>query len=164
MFWGYMFRGYDRLVRGCATAAGLFATALMGVLLVDVLAGVVFRYVLALPLESSEELARFLIIAITFVGAVTPLEQGRHFQLVAAVDLLRPRWRRMALVGANLVVGATLLVLLTHGWAMTVVTTAEVSPAMGLPYAVTYAAIPIGAGLMLLVVVRDLWALLGQPA
>ena len=158
------FRSYDRLVQICAAGAAVFATVLMGVLSLDVLAGVLFRYVLALPLEWSEELARFLIIAITFVGAMAPLERGRHFQVEAVVERLRPRWRRLALTGANVVTGATLIVVLVHGWAMTRVTFAEVSPAMGLPYGLTYATIPIGAGLMLLVVVRDLWALWAEPA
>lgn len=154
-----MFRRYDRAVRACAVACRLFATTLMSVLLLDVLAGVLFRYVLGLPLEWSEELARFLIIAITFVGAMVPLEQGRHFQVEMVVERLSPRSRRLALSGANLVIGATLLVLIVHGWAMTEVTATEDSPAMGLPYAVTYVMIPIGAALMLLVVVRDLWSL-----
>ncbi len=136
----------------------------MGVLLLDVLAGVLFRYVLGLPLEWSEELARFLIIAITFVGAMAPLERGRHFQVEMVTERLGPRSRRLALTAANLVIGATLLVLIVHGWAMTEVTAAEDSPAMGLPYAVTYAMIPIGAALMLLVVLRDLWALWAEPA
>ena len=158
------FQAYDRLVRICASGAGLFATALMGVLLIDVLAGVLFRYVLGLPLEWSEELARFLIIAITFVGAMSPLERGRHFQVEMMTERLSPRARRFALTLAHLVTGATLLVVVTHGWAMTEVTAGEDSPAMGMPYGFTYAMIPVGGMLMLLVVVRDLWALWMTPA
>jgi TRAP-type C4-dicarboxylate transport system permease small subunit len=156
---GAAFRGYDRLVRGCVWVAGVFVTVLMGLLVLDVLAGVLFRYVLELPLEWNEELARFLIIAVTFIGAVVPLERGRHFQVDIVTTHLSGRWCRLVLSAANMVIGVSLLVLIVHGWAMTEVTAAEESPALGLPYGWTYATIPLGAALMLLVVARDLWAL-----
>lgn len=154
------FRRFQALVLAVTAAAGATATLCLLAVLLDVLAGVLFRYVLELPLEWSEELARFLIVSATFLGAVVPLERDRHFQVEMLVERLRPPARRQVMAGVNLVVGASLLVLLVYGVQLTAVTMHEDSPAMGVPYGVTYATIPIGAALMLLVVLRNLWALL----
>ena len=153
------FEAFSRLARACATVAEVVATLCLTGVLIDVLTGVVFRYVLGQPLIWTEELARFLIITVTFIGAVVPLERGTHFEVRFVVDRLPTAWQTIALTVMNLVVGACLVALLVFGVQMTAVSMQESSPALNIPYGITYAMIPIGAALMLPVVLRNLWRL-----
>lgn len=146
----------DRFVRGYTRVAWELTALLLAALSINIVVQVFFRYVLHRPLTSADESARFLLIWITFLGAVVPLERGNHFVVELLADALPQPIRRAVLVFANLVVLWMLVIFIREGSLLATLNMRQISPAMGVPFGIVYASIPIGGGLMLGVVLRDI--------
>jgi len=110
------------------------------------------RYVTESPLIWSEELARYLFVWITLIGAAAAVRTNGHFGL----DILR-RYApplRVALGLATMIVVASFLVLLLWtGVAETRQATGQISAALQVRLNWAYLALPVGAGLALFHVV-----------
>ncbi len=108
---------------------------------------VVMRYVFSNSLSWSEELARYVFIWQTWIGASYAVRRGRHLRIEVLSELLRGR----AKVVLELVVLALWIffgaVLFTKGYQMVsmIGRRHQISAAMGIPMAIPYAAIPAGA-------------------
>ncbi|HEV7265187.1 MAG TPA: TRAP transporter small permease [Falsiroseomonas sp.] len=129
-------------------------TALLGLLVLamtDVtLAQVVARYVFGAPLIWSEEAARYLFVWVSMFGAALAVRQGSHYALTALAQRLPAAAQRLARGVVLAVAGAFLLVLLVTGIEETM--QAHLQDAATLPFRMSlpYAALPVGAALMLL--------------
>lgn len=142
----------------------LLAPALL-VMSITLLLQVYFRYVAQSPLPWSEELSRYLLVFLTFVGGALAYQRGSHVSL----DLL-PEWLsehpRAALQGfiaaAVLLFSVTLMI---SGYQFMLRNHAQLSPAMRLPMSVPNAALPLCGLLLTLFAVEQLWgALRRRPA
>ena len=111
---------------------------------------VIFRYVLAFSLPWADELARYCLVWMVFVGMVVALVRGQH----VTVDILLDRYKgRLQLIAHTLIdlLGAVLfLVILYGGVLLMILTVGQSTSGMGMPKYMVYAALPIGAGLMLI--------------
>lgn len=109
-----------RLVQKIAGAANTLAKWLCKALMVSlcavILLQVFYRYVLNAALVWPEELARYLMIWLTFVGASIAVAEGAHVRVEFLVDRLPPRSRRWVEVGARLVVLAFLLMFVSQSY------------------------------------------------
>ncbi|MGX9965522.1 TRAP transporter small permease [Roseomonas sp. F4] len=134
------------LAQAEAVALGLLVLAMTGATLAQVIA----RYVFNAPLIWSEEAARYLFVWVSMIGAALAMRHGGHYTLTALVERVPPALARLAR-GLAMVVGAGfLLVLLVTGVNETM--QAHMQDAATLPFRMSlpYAAIPVGAALMLL--------------
>ena len=75
-------------------AAKVLCVALMAALCAVILLQVFYRYVLNAPLLWPEELARYLQIWLTFVGASIAIQERGHVQVEFLVHRLSPSGRR----------------------------------------------------------------------
>lgn len=82
-----------RPLRLIGAVEGVAATLLVLTLLVLVVFQVVTRYVLARPLPWTEELARFALVWLAFVGGAWVAAKGTHVAVVLGQHLLGPRAR-----------------------------------------------------------------------
>ncbi len=117
------------------------------------------------PVAWTEEVARFLLIWITFLGAALAWQQGRHL----AVSLLRdslPNGSRRIVTGAAILVSLAFMVALTViGIRYMNVQSFQKSPSLRLSMSYVYAVMPIAAALMAGLSVIDLIRLIaGRPA
>jgi tripartite ATP-independent transporter DctM subunit len=121
-----------------AVAALLLAADLCVVLL-----SVFYRYVLAAPIEWSDDVARGLMVALSFFGAAGALARNENIGVAFFVQKLRPRMRERVESLAALVVlvtaGSTALYAIALGRFTTGQTTGS-----GLPLELTF--YPMGAG------------------
>jgi TRAP-type C4-dicarboxylate transport system permease small subunit len=123
------------------------------VLLVTLLTAVTFaqvitRYVLNDPLIWSEEVARYLFVWVSMIGAALAMRQGGHFGL----DLLiRPIPKLKPILGplVTLVVVAFLVILLKTGIDETRLAAKQFAMTFNMRMQWAYLALPVGAGLML---------------
>src|SRR5208337_3358227 len=84
------------------------AAALLAADLLVVSASVLCRYVLNAPLEWADDVARGLMVALSFFGAAGALARGENVGVAFFVQKLRPRARRLTdALGAVLVVVVT---------------------------------------------------------
>ncbi|WP_108261985.1 TRAP transporter small permease [Mangrovicoccus ximenensis] len=127
--------------------------AIFAVLVGCVVWQVVSRYVLGTPSTVTDELARFLFMWLALIGGAYTLGQRRHLAIDFLTGTLKGRARTLseALVLAIVALFAG-LVMIKGGWALAAKTLAsgQVTPALQIPMAWVYAAIPF-AGLVMLI-------------
>ena len=125
-----------------------FCYLLLVVLVVTTSLQVFTRYVLNAPLSWTEELARILLIWITFIGAAVIAKRSGHISIDFVTNLLLSRARRWVLVAAHAASVAILLLLGVKGIALLRITGISASPALEIPWTHVYAAFPVGMFLM----------------
>lgn len=124
--------------------------ASLGGLATVVFSQVVMRYVFAAPPFWTEELARFLLIWLTFLGAVAAHRDGAHISVTWLAEKLGPARARWLELLAHIIVLAVLVVITKAGLDITKMGR-QPAPALGISMAWFYAALPVGAGLMIIV-------------
>jgi TRAP-type C4-dicarboxylate transport system permease small subunit len=124
------------------------AVALLAVTVAIVVLQVFYRYVLNSSLSWSEEAARYLFIWAALLGFSSCVEAGRlfSFEMLAARLPRAGRLACAALFGCAAV--AFIWVLVYDGGLLVRHTMSQSSPAMGMPMAIAYAALPAGGLLM----------------
>jgi TRAP-type C4-dicarboxylate transport system permease small subunit len=138
-----------------------WAVCLLVAMAVIVCLGVFFRYVVDSALVWYDEFASYLLVWLTFYGAVVAAWHGRHIGFEAVVDRLPPRARRVSDFVAEVFVLGFQVVLLYYGWVLTQKMGDET--AISLPWvkmAWVFSVMPVSGGLMLLVSLTRLAGLL----
>jgi TRAP-type C4-dicarboxylate transport system permease small subunit len=135
-------RGIDRVVDAVAQT-------MLAALAIVVFAAVIARYLIHAPLAWSEEVSRYLFIWLSLLGAETALRAKAHL----GVDILLKhgreggaRWHWHLINGLLVSILAAVLV---GGIETTRRTADQFSPALGIPIAAVYAAVPVATSLML---------------
>jgi C4-dicarboxylate transporter DctQ subunit len=123
--------------------------------------GVFFRYVLGASLAWYDEFASYLLVWLTFYGAVAASYRRRHIGFEMVVERLMPSIRKVVELVAELFVLAFQFVLFYYGWLLMQRMGDET--AVSLPWVKmgwVYSVLPITGGLMLLITVERLVHLL----
>lgn len=116
------------------------------VLTLDVLWGVFSRYVLGQQGRWTEELALYLLVWVSLLGASLAYSEGSHLGVDYLVQKLDPAARQLSKVLVELLVlGFSAFVLVRGGVALVSETLAsgQVSPALGLRMGYVYLAVPL---------------------
>lgn len=134
----------DNLAKGEAAVL----IAIVGVMTVVVFLQVLYRYVFAQPLQWSEELARYLFVWLSIMGATLALQKKGHFGLDLFYKMLSSRFQRMVKFPVYLLLGIVIFVILFQGIILVQKTALQESPAMGISMGWAYASLPVGGALM----------------
>ncbi len=110
---------------------------------------VIFRYVLNFPLFWTEEFARYCLVWASLLGSAVAVKRGQHIAVTVLVERFPPALSRVCKVLALIAVVMMLSIILWGGIQLVAITRAQISPALRMPMSVPYAAIPVGAALML---------------
>jgi TRAP-type C4-dicarboxylate transport system permease small subunit len=142
-----------------------FAIALcLAVMVVLVFGNVVLRYVFNSGITISEELSRWLMVWLTFLGAIVALREHAHLGVDTLVRALSPTGKRICFVlSYSLMLFADWL-LLSGSWKQIIITAGDRAPATNLSVGIFYGAglvFGISAGVILL---YDLWRVLSGAA
>ncbi len=97
---------WDKVKRVTAFSLGWVAIAVFLVLVIDVLLGVFTRKVLGDQIRWTEELARFLLVWISFLGGAIAYLDDKHLGVDLLVDRIDPAARRLARVVTHALVFA----------------------------------------------------------
>ncbi|PRD55260.1 TRAP transporter large permease subunit [Phyllobacterium myrsinacearum] len=112
-------------------------------------AGIIARYVVHQPLIWSDELASILFLWLAMLGAVVAFRRGEHMRMTALVGMMNPQRRAffdvIAIVGAM----AFLLLIVYPAYDYAHEETYITTPALEITNAWRAAALPVGAGLMI---------------
>jgi TRAP-type C4-dicarboxylate transport system permease small subunit len=143
-----MTRAFSRFI----TMLEWWATLLLVLMVALVCLGVFFRYVLSASLAWYDEFASYLLVWLTFYGAVAASYHHRHIGFETVVNRFMPNTRRIVEVVAELFVLAFQFVLCYYGWLLMQKMGDET--AISLPWIKmgwVYSVLPITGGLMLLI-------------
>jgi len=127
---------------------------LVGILMIPmfliVFTNVVARYGFGFSLSWGEEVARFLMVWVTFLGAGLALREGR----LVAIELLQDRLGAPARRALRIALGGLILaflgLLIVYGSQFVVFGWSKVTIATQIPRGIPYLAIPIGAAMFAL--------------
>jgi TRAP-type C4-dicarboxylate transport system permease small subunit len=152
-----VFIKFDQVLAKGETAALVLIVSVMTLV---VFLQVVFRYALGRPLVWSEEMARYLFVWLSILGAALGVQKGGHFSLDFFQRMMPERGKRTLKILVHFLMGAVVVVILFQGITLVQMTRLQESPAMSISMAWAYASLPVGAGLMtvhlLAALVKDL--------
>jgi len=136
--------------------------AAVGVMVLAISYQVFGRYVLGHTPSWSEELARYLMVWLTMLGSAAAMRSGGHIAVTTLTDALPPNARRVALVVRDVALVCTCGILAWWGLGFARLNATQESAGMEIPMSIPYAALPVGAVLIALLVL--LARLAGAPA
>lgn len=133
----------------------------MIVMVVAVGLGVFFRYFLNAPLFWTDEVARYALVWMTFLGgAELFLDETGHARVDYFINKMSVRARRVCQMVALALVLACLVLMVVGGVVWIESSARAVSTALKIPMPIIYAVIPVSAVGAALVITRRLVALL----
>jgi len=147
--------GISRFIDGTNATIRILIAALLAGMCVCALLQVIVRLVLDsfglnLSVPWSEELSRYFMIWLIFLGAAYACRRDQLISLTIVVDNLPIRLKRIANLAAALVCIAFYAMLVQVGLASIRSGFIEMSPVLQFPKAYVYAAMPIGGTVMIL--------------
>lgn len=134
----------------------------MGIIALVIPYEVLGRYVLgSMPMWSGEA-ATYSLVWVSMMGGAVGLRKGCQVGITFVVGKLAPAPARLAGLAGTLVLLSFLTVMIYFGLQQTFVNMRQISPALGLPMAFPYAALPAGFSLMWLFTVEEMLASIGR--
>ncbi|WP_173933936.1 TRAP transporter small permease [Chelativorans sp. Marseille-P2723] len=136
-------------------AIGYFMAGALAVMVFCTMLQVTVRFLLTkfgilLSVPWSEELARYLMIWIVFIGSAVAARKGQLIALEFLVETLPSRIAYPVRILALLVSLAFFALLVWTGWRYTMGNLIERSPVMVIPMSWVYASLPVSAALMII--------------
>jgi TRAP-type C4-dicarboxylate transport system permease small subunit len=126
--------------------------ALLILIVLIVFANVIGRYFFLAPLRWSDEVAQYMFLWLSYLGALAALMRGSHYSVPNLVEMLPGLPRLVVKTISDLVVVLILLVLVWFGWQLVNRLSFQTSLTLGVPVYYAYVALPLTAALMALVV------------
>lgn len=136
-------RMVNSVIERCLFAIGASMAALVAV-------QVFFRYVLNHSLFWSEELARFLLIWLTFLGASVAYYRRAHPGIDTVVGLLPAHLKKVAVICVHLASLGLFSVMLFYGFQFAYFVRLQISPALYLPKWIIYSIVPFSGAVLML--------------
>lgn len=121
---------------------GLIAICL-SLMAIFVFGNVILRYFFNSGLTWAEEASRYLFIWLIFLGAIVAFRENAHLGVDTLVQKLSVKGRKVLFIINNLLILGTMLLVVQGTFNLTLITTEQTSPSMGLPLAWVY-----GSGLL----------------
>lgn len=146
-----VFAVFDRITLWIERILKWVVAVLLVAMSLIVFANVIFRYFLNAALGWYEEVSRFLLIWIVFLGAVLAYIHQDHLSLDVVLHYLKPRTKRIVVLIADALVIVALAVMIIGGFDMALDSLASgwVASAIPIPYGWVYMVGPIASILML---------------
>lgn len=136
-----------RLLEACRWGVIL----LVGAITVIVALGVFFRFVLNNSLPWTEEVAKFVMVWLAFIGAPVVLKEGGHIAIDFIPTRLPSALGHALLMVIQVIVMVVLAVLVYQGWALAWNALPQVAATVEVSLFYIFLAVPIGSALMLTV-------------
>jgi TRAP-type C4-dicarboxylate transport system permease small subunit len=156
---------WGRLLGRAVALVEWWAIALMAAMAVIVCWAVFARYVLNASLVWYDEFASYLLVWLTFFGAVVADYHRKHINFDLLVNKLKPTARRVADIIGELFVLGFQFVLFYYGWVLTAHMGDETAISLTwVKIAWVTAVLPVAGALMLVLSVTRLVALLSGKA
>ena len=147
-----MYKLLDRIEKALDAVLVFMMIVMAGAVVLQVTS----RYVFNNPTSWSEELARYLFVWITFLGAAVVIRKRRHVDVTVLTDRLPPSAAKVVYLVSDAAVLFMLGALTWAGAGLAIMAHRQLSAAMDLPMSLAYSAMPIGTGLMFVFLVATM--------
>jgi TRAP-type transport system small permease protein len=143
---------------------GRLGGVLLALMTLAVFVQVVLRYIGRGGFDGLDEVPRYLFVWLVMLGAAAAMHRGEHTTLDYFRERLSPRGRALTLALTNLVGITLFLSLIKTSLVLVPNSNLQSSAGLGLPLGWVYAAVPVGAVLIILpmawrlvAALRELW-------
>lgn len=136
---GYLNWGIKHLLNG-----------IMGLLVTVVFLQVLFRFVLGSPLAWTEELARYSLIWLTFLGAAYAMSLKAHIGMEVFVNLFRTPGKKALYIVASIASLMFFLLMVVEGYSLAMQGMSQSSPVLRIPMGAIYMIIPISGAILII--------------
>ncbi|MFC4714414.1 TRAP transporter small permease [Planococcus dechangensis] len=136
---GYLNWGIKHLLNG-----------IMGLLVTVVFLQVLFRFVLGSPLAWTEELARYSLIWLTFLGAAYAMSLKAHIGMEVFVNLFRTPGKKALYTVASIASLMFFLLMVVEGYSLAMQGMSQSSPVLRIPMGAIYMIIPISGAILII--------------
>ncbi|EGL81747.1 Tripartite ATP-independent periplasmic transporter DctQ component [Caldalkalibacillus thermarum TA2.A1] len=120
-----------------------FLILLLAVLIVVVMLQVIFRFVIHQPLAWTEELARYCLVWLTFLGAAYAMSARAHVGVEFLINLVPLGVRKGMVLLAALVSLIFFLIIIGQGYELMQRSMTQLTPVLRLPMGIVYSVIPL---------------------
>ena len=122
---------------------------ILAVLVIVVFLQVIFRFVLGAPLAWTEELARYCLIWITFLGAAFAMSTKAHIGMEFFMKLFAVSIRKALYILATLATLTFFLLMVVQGYDLASRSMSQLSPVLRIPMGAIYAVIPLSGCILI---------------
>lgn len=129
---------------------GYILASMLGVMSILIIVQVFSRFVINYPLHWTEELARYLMIYCVFFGAALALRNHRLVAIEVLSESISEGKRRILRIAVMVITIVFSVILLVQGFAILEIVQTQSSAGLGISMAFPYAAIPLGALLLII--------------
>jgi TRAP-type C4-dicarboxylate transport system permease small subunit len=137
--------------------AGLILAVMAGAVFLQV----VMRFFGSQAIEGLDELPRYLFVWLVVIGAAAAMHRGEHTVLDYFINKMPARARALVVAFTNAAGIFLFLYLLKLSLVLVPNAQLQSSPSLGLPLGYVFAAVPVGAVLIIIPMVRNALAALG---
>jgi len=145
-----IFRILSWLVEAAVIA---ISTVVVGIVIVEV----GLRFLFSSSLIFTEELARYLMVWVVFLGSVIAVRDGAHIRISMLLNRLPQSWQRWATIVAEVLTLAFLAVTVVEGIRILPKQLSQIPATFDVPLFYFYLAIPVGSLLMMIFILPRLW-------
>jgi len=143
-----MYQYLEKFGQGLAFGSQTVGAVTALVMIVSLLLGVFYRYVLGDALVWSDEVASLAFTWTVFLFASALVQTGGHVRVTLLVEALPPILGELVERGIMVLIIGLGLVMLWTGWNFAEFTAGQVSPAIRYPVWLRNAAVPVGGALI----------------
>ena len=143
---------WARFYEGLGYLAGLILTIMAGAVFLQVM----LRYV-GRGIDGLDEVPRYLFVWLVMLGAAAAMHRGEHTLLGYFRDRFGRRGRALAIIVANAAGIALFVYFIKLSFILVPNAHLQTSAGLGLPLGYVYAAVPVGAALIILPMARTLF-------
>ncbi len=144
-----MTRAATVAARLLARSTEIAAALLMIVVTILNLTQVGGRYLFSTGFSWTEEVMRYSMIWLMMLGSVACIFRAEHMGIETLEALVRPIFARYVKSAVYSVAAIFCIVILFYSYPLALRNAAQIAPASGIPMVYPYAALPVGAALML---------------
>jgi len=134
-------------------------TVTMAIMTLAVAAQIVCRYIFALPLDWSEEMARFGFVWCIYMGVSYACMNRKHLKIDAALFLFPKKLRPWVELVGKLLFLAFAVIMVYASWEhfyRITIARPQLSPAMRIPMGIAYGAIPFSFAMLIIRLLQDI--------
>ena len=144
---------WDKFVRSINKVTELLTSSFLAIMVIIIFVQIVSRVLVQSSFPWTEELARFLMIWVTFLGAAFSFQHGAHIGISMLTNKLPKKLNGIIQLLVGLLCTILFAVLFIKGLELVDKSASQTSPAMRLPMNYVYLIIPISAILLIINVI-----------
>ena len=124
-------------------------------MVVDVVLQILFRYVIGRSLFWTEELGRYILIWIIFLGASIAMREKKHIGIDYLVSKLKSPVNEIILKFGSLLIFFCAVVFIVYGIRISLIAMMQNTAALNIPIGYIYMAIPVSGILLILDLISE---------